>query len=62
MKAWETGRTLKETLLEDEEVASRIDGEELAALLVPESYLGSCGQLVDQVLAASKARRAGERA
>jgi len=62
MQAWDTGRTLKETLLEDPEVSGRIDADELTALLVPESYLGSCGALVDQVLAVSKARQAGERA
>jgi 3-carboxy-cis,cis-muconate cycloisomerase len=61
MKAWDTGGTLKDMLLEDESVSSRTNAEELAALLVPESYLGSCQALVDQVLASNKARRAEER-
>lgn len=60
MKAWDNGSTLKETLLDDELVAARTNAEDLAALLVPENYLGSCGALVDQVLVSTKARMAEE--
>jgi 3-carboxy-cis,cis-muconate cycloisomerase len=62
MAAWDSGRTLKETLLDDEQVRSAIDAAELDQLLVPESYLGSCARFVDQVLAATKTRRAEEEA
>lgn len=60
MQAWESGRTLRETLLDDEAVRSRTSLPELEDLLVPESYLGSCQTLVDEVLAKSKARHAEE--
>jgi adenylosuccinate lyase len=60
MKAWESGRTLRDTLLDDESIRARVSREELETLLVPESYLGSCQALVDQVLGRSKAREAGE--
>jgi 3-carboxy-cis,cis-muconate cycloisomerase len=60
MQAWETKRTLKDILLDDETVRSEISMSELDELLVPESYLGSCQMLVDPVLAKSKARRARE--
>ncbi|WP_236795594.1 adenylosuccinate lyase [Amycolatopsis sp. GM8] len=62
MTAWESGRTLRDTLLDDPAVRSLTDTEQLGALLVPESYLGSCPALVDQVLARSKARQAQEAA
>lgn len=60
MAAWESGRTLRDTLLDDPEVSSRTGTAELDALLVPESYLGSCPALVDQVLARHTLRRAEE--
>ncbi|HET6500930.1 MAG TPA: hypothetical protein VFG87_09240, partial [Amycolatopsis sp.] len=60
MQAWESKRTLKDTLLDDEGVRAQISADELTELLVPESYLGSCPMLVDQVLARSKARQAKE--
>jgi adenylosuccinate lyase len=60
MKAWESGRTLRDTLLDDESISARIGRAELETLLVPESYLGSCQALVDQVLGRSKARQAEE--
>jgi adenylosuccinate lyase len=60
MQAWESKRTLRETLLDDEKVRSEISMDELETLLVPESYLGSCQVFVDQVLARSKARQAKE--
>lgn len=60
MAAWETGRTLRDTLLDDPEVRARTGTAELAELLVPESYLGSCPALVDQVLARHGQRVAEE--
>jgi adenylosuccinate lyase len=60
MAAWETKRTLRETLLDDPDVRSCTNADALERLLVPESYLGSCQALVDQVLAKSKAREAEE--
>lgn len=58
MAAWKSGRTLRDTLLDHPEVASRIGADELDALLVPEAYLGSCGVLIDQVLGRHRRRRA----
>jgi hypothetical protein len=46
--------------LDDEAISARISRAELERLLVPESYLGSCQALVDQVLGRSKARQAEE--
>lgn len=58
MAAWESGRSLRDTLLADSDVRARTDSAELATLLVPENYLGSCQALVDQVLTRHKLRRA----
>lgn len=60
MQAWDTGMSLKEVLLQDDHVAEQTNAQELAELLVPERYLGSCEALVDQVLNRSKTRRAGD--
>lgn len=60
MAAWESGRTLQATLLDEPLVRARTDSAQLAALLVPETYLGSCPTLVDQVLTRHKLRRARE--
>lgn len=58
MASRQSGRTLRDTLLEDPEVSPRVDAEELDALLVPESYVGSCAALVDRVVAHHRRRRA----
>jgi adenylosuccinate lyase len=56
MTAWETGRPLRELLLESPAVtASGADLNELGELLVPERYLGSCGELVDRTVARARA-------
>jgi adenylosuccinate lyase len=60
MQAWESGRTLKDILLDEASIRQSISLEELDELLVPESYLGSCQLLVDRVLAKSAARQAAE--
>jgi adenylosuccinate lyase len=60
MQAWESGRTLKETLLDEVSIRHATSSGELDELLVPESYLGSCQLFVDQVLAKSAARQAAE--
>ncbi|MFE2041452.1 adenylosuccinate lyase [Streptomyces sp. NPDC059477] len=51
MHAWETGRPLRESLAENTEIADAgVDLGQLGDLLVPETYLGSCGELVDRVV------------
>jgi adenylosuccinate lyase len=51
MKAWDTGKTLQETLLADPEVVrTGVSAEVLTELLVPETYLGACQELVDRVV------------
>lgn len=60
MQAWETGRPLKEVLLDQVSIQQSTSLDELDKLLVPESYLGSCQLLVDQVLAKVAARQAAE--
>jgi adenylosuccinate lyase len=60
MQAWESGRSLKEILLDQVSIQQSTSLDELDKLLVPESYLGSCQLLVDQVLAKVAARQAAE--
>jgi 3-carboxy-cis,cis-muconate cycloisomerase len=60
MRAWDSGSTLTETLLENERVRAAVGAAELEQLLVPENYLGSCQRFVDQVLAKNKTRQAKE--
>jgi 3-carboxy-cis,cis-muconate cycloisomerase len=56
MTAWETGRTLRETLMEHEQFSTAgLPAGRLAELLVPETYLGSCQELVDRVVARIRA-------
>ncbi|MDQ1664598.1 MAG: 3-carboxy-cis,cis-muconate cycloisomerase [Actinomycetota bacterium] len=50
MQAWDTKRTLRECLLDVPAVAAATDAATLDALLTPESYLGSCQVLVDDVV------------
>lgn len=57
MQAVETGRTFKETLLENEKISSVISAEHLEDMLNPETYLGKAPEKVDLVLA--KASKAG---
>lgn len=57
MAAWQSGRPLRDTLLDHPEVRARFDADDLEAMLVPEAYLGSCGVLVDQVLARYEQRQ-----
>jgi 3-carboxy-cis,cis-muconate cycloisomerase len=59
MQAWETKRSLKATLLDDPSVRARVTAEELDRLLVAESYLGQCQDMVDRVLDKANARAVG---
>jgi adenylosuccinate lyase len=54
MQAWETKRSLKDTLLDDADVVARVSADELEKLLVPEAYLGLCQEMVDRVLASAR--------
>ncbi|MFD5250308.1 adenylosuccinate lyase family protein [Amycolatopsis sp. NPDC058340] len=58
-EAARTGRSLRETLLADQVLAARFDGEDLPALLDPEGYTGAAGRLVDRALADYRRRRKG---
>lgn len=61
MRSWENGRSLLELLLEDPVVvASSVDRAELERVMVPESYVGSSGDLVDRALARRNGRLAEE--
>ncbi|OLT07772.1 adenylosuccinate lyase [Pseudonocardia sp. CNS-004] len=63
MQSWETGRTLRETLLESEQVRrADMDHEALTAALVPEDYIGSCREMVDRVVERTARRVAAEAA
>jgi adenylosuccinate lyase len=60
MEAWESGRPLRDILMESDEVkGSGVDLDRLAELLVPESYLGSCQVLVDRVVTGARTFLAG---
>jgi 3-carboxy-cis,cis-muconate cycloisomerase len=51
MRAWDTGRSLRDTLADSDEVSFTAEQlDELAELLVPETYLGSCRELVDRTV------------
>jgi 3-carboxy-cis,cis-muconate cycloisomerase len=57
MRAWDTGTSLIELLLEDDEVRnSHVDAAELEALMVPEKYVGVSADLVDRAVARTTAR------
>lgn len=49
MKAFEENRTLLEVTLEDEEIMSHMNVQEVADHLQPENYIGLCSELVDRV-------------
>lgn len=50
MESFDSGRTFKELLLENEQVKTALSLEKIEELLNPETYLGSAPQKVDQVL------------
>lgn len=52
--AIDTGRHLRDALVENETVMAQFDTEAIDALLEPGSYTGSCGAMVDAVLARAK--------
>ena len=51
MKAFEEDCLLGEILKQDERVTSKIPAEVLEEVLEPMNYTGSCGKMVDQVVA-----------
>ena len=51
MKAFEEDTLLGDILKQDERVTSRIPAEVLEEVLEPMNYTGSCGKMVDQVVA-----------
>lgn len=51
MRCWETGTPLKDLLLADPEVASRLDGAAVDALFDPSWYLRNVGVVMDRVAA-----------
>ena len=51
MKAFEEDCLLGDILKQDERVTSRIPAEVLEEVLEPMNYTGSCGKMVDQVVA-----------
>ncbi|MCH8087500.1 MAG: 3-carboxy-cis,cis-muconate cycloisomerase, partial [Chloroflexi bacterium] len=55
---FEEGRSLKEVLLETQEVTEHMSESEIDRLLDPTNYLGIAPRFVDKVLEAG--RRAGE--
>ena len=59
MKAFEEGRSLKEVLLETQEVTQHISEAEIDRLLDPTNYLGIAPRFVDKVLYASRRASAG---
>ena len=50
----ETGKNLREQLMQDAAVGTILSPEDLDRLFVPENYLGSAGQFVDRVIAAGR--------
>ncbi len=54
MKAFEEGRSLKETLLESEEVSPHLSPTEIDELLDPAGYLGLAPTFVDRVVARAR--------
>ncbi len=49
MEAEESGATLKEVLVRDELVASKL-GDDIDSILDPASYTGASGEIIDRVL------------
>ena len=52
-----TGRSIADVLAATRAVADRLDPDAIAALLDPDTYLGSVEVIVDRALAAHAARR-----
>jgi 3-carboxy-cis,cis-muconate cycloisomerase len=50
----QTCKTFREELMEDAAVRDRLSPADLDRLFTPENYLGSAGEFVDQVIAASR--------
>jgi len=49
MDAFESGCTLKEGLIADPQVATRISSQEIDAMLDPHAYVGLASRFVDRV-------------
>lgn len=50
MKAFEERRKLKDVLLQDDQVAGRLSGDEIDRLLDPAAYVGRAPQIVDEIV------------
>src|SRR5580704_13621792 len=56
-RALESGRPLRDLLLEDQEVRACLSPAELDGLLEPKNYTGSAASMIQQVLANEKKHR-----
>jgi 3-carboxy-cis,cis-muconate cycloisomerase len=56
-KALESGRSLRDVLLEDKQVREHLSETEINKLLDPKNYTGSAESMIDQVLADHKKLR-----
>jgi 3-carboxy-cis,cis-muconate cycloisomerase len=56
-RALESGRPLRDLLLEDQEVREHLSAADLDGLLDPKNYTGSAASMIQQVLADEKKRR-----
>ena len=56
-RALESGRQLRDLLLEDQDVRAHLSPVELDALLDPKNYTGSAESMIQQVLADEKKHR-----
>jgi 3-carboxy-cis,cis-muconate cycloisomerase len=56
-RALESGRALRDLLLEDQEVRARLSSAEIDSLLDPKNYTGSAASMIQQVLTDEKKHR-----
>ncbi len=56
-RALESGRSLRELLLEDQEVRAHLSPADIDALLDPRNYIGSAASMIQRVLADEKNKR-----
>jgi 3-carboxy-cis,cis-muconate cycloisomerase len=56
-RAAESGRPLKDVLMEDAEVRKQLSAADLTRLLDPSNYIGSAEKMIGQVLSGKKNRK-----